>query len=187
LRSFIAIELPEAVKSALSEFQQELKKCGADVRWVKPESVHLTLKFLGNISEKDVDRIIKSLEGTCRKYTAFNLEISGAGVFPNKKSPRVLWIGVTVNGAFAKLQQEIEDAMASMGFEKENRKFVPHLTLGRCRSSIGKEALLEKIELHKDNTFGVIDVKNVSFMKSELSPVGAKHTRVAEIALGKQI
>jgi len=184
LRSFIAIELPEAVKSALSEFQQELEKCGADVRWVKPEGIHLTLKFLGNINDKDVDRIVKTVEGTCKKYTAFNLEIAGAGVFPNKKTPRVLWVGITGNGAFAKLQQEIEDAMASMGFEKENRKFVPHLTLGRFRSSIGKEALLDKIELQKDNKFGVIDVKTVSFMKSDLSPAGAKHTRVAEILLG---
>jgi len=184
LRSFIAIELPEAVKSALSEFQQELEKCGADVRWVRPEGIHLTLKFLGNINDKDVDRIVKTIEGTCKKYTAFNLEIAGAGVFPNKKTPRVLWVGITGNGAFANLQQEIEDAMASMGFEKENRKFVPHLTLGRFRSSIGKEALLDKIELHKDNKFGMIDVKTVSFMKSDLSPSGAKHTRVAEILLG---
>ncbi len=176
--------MPEAVKSALSEFQQELKKCGADVRWVKPESVHLTLKFLGNISEKDADRIIKTLEGTCSKNTEFTLDIAGAGVFPNKRFPRVLWVGINGNGTFTALQQEIEDAMASMGFEKENRKFLPHLTLGRFRSLIGKEALLEMIELHKDNKFGVIDVKNVSFMKSELSPAGAKHTRIAEILLG---
>ena len=102
----------------MSEFQQELEKCGADVRWVKPEGIHLTLKFLGNINDKDVGEIIKTVEGTCKKYKAFNLEIAGAGVFPNKKIPRVLWVGITGNGAFAKLQQEIEDAMASMGFEK---------------------------------------------------------------------
>ena len=177
--------MPEAVKSALSEFQQELNKCGADVRWVKPLNVHLTLKFLGEINEKDVYRIIEAVEGTCRKYTAFNLEVSGAGVFPNKRYPRVLWVGINGNGTFSALQQEIEDAMASMGFEKENRKFVPHLTLGRFRSSIGKEELLDKIELHQANKFGVIDVKTVSFMKSDLGPAGAKHTRVAEILLGE--
>jgi len=185
LRSFIAIELPEAVKSALSEFQQELNKCGADVRWVNPLNVHLTLKFLGEINEKDVCRIIKAVEGTCRKYTSFYLEIAGAGVFPNKRSPRVLWVGINGNGTFTALQQEIEDTMAFMGFEKENRKFVPHLTLGRFRSLIGKEALLDKIELHQATKFGAIDVKTVSFMKSDLGPAGAKHTRVAEIFLGE--
>jgi 2'-5' RNA ligase len=105
-------------------------------------------------------------------------------VFFRTEKPRVLWVGITGNGAFAKLQQEIEDTMASMGFEKENRKFVPHLTLGRFRSSIGKEALLDKIELHQATKFGVIDVKTVSFMKSDLGPAGAKHTRIAEILLG---
>ena len=175
--------MPEPVRTALSELQNGLKKCGADVRWVKPEGVHLTLKFLGEIKEKDVDRIVNIIEGTCSQYTAFNLEIAGAGVFPNKRSPRVLWVGINGNGTFAALQQEIEDAMASMGFEKENRKFVPHLTLGRFRSLIGKESLLEEIELHKDNKFGVIDVKSVYLMKSDLSPAGAKYTKVAEIAL----
>lgn len=175
--------MPESVRTALSEFQNGLKKCGADVRWVKPEGIHLTLKFLGNINDKDVDEIIKTVEGTCRKYAAFNLEIAGAGVFPNKRSPRVLWVGINGNRTFAALQQEIEEAMASMGFEKENRKFIPHLTLGRFRSLIGKETLLEEIELHKDNKFGFIDVKSVSFMKSELSLAGAKHMRIAEIAL----
>ncbi len=73
--------------------------------------------------------------------------------------------------------------MASMGFEKEDRKFVPHLTLGRFRSLMGKETLLEEIELHKDNKFGVIDVKSVCVIKSDLCPGGAKYTKVAEIAL----
>jgi len=183
LRSFIAIELPEPVRTALSELQNGLKKCGADVRWVKPEGIHLTLKFLGDIKEKDVDRIVNIIEGTCSQYKAFNLEIAGAGVFPNKRSPRVLWVGINGNGTFAALQQEIEDAMASMGFEKEDMKFIPHLTLGRFRSLIGKESLLEEIELHKDNKFGVIDVKSVCFIKSDLCPGGAKYTKVAEIAL----
>lgn len=183
MRSFIAIELPETITSALSSLQQELKQCGADVRWVRPEGIHLTLKFLGEVEDKDVAGIVKMIEGTCMRYRAFNLEIKGTGVFPNKKSPRVLWVSVYGNETFMELQREIEDGMASMGFEKENRRFSPHLTLGRFRSLRWKETLLDKIELNKDTKFGTMDIKSVSLMQSDLSPAGAKYTRVAEILL----
>jgi len=185
LRSFIAIELPEAVISALSGFQQELKKGGADVRWTRPQGIHLTLKFLGNIADENTAGIIEATEGTCRKYPCFDLQIKGAGVFPNMKAPRVLWVGVSENTILEGLRKEVEDRMASLGFEKEDRKFSPHLTLGRFRSSYGKGPLLEEIELNKDREFGFINVRTISFMKSELSPAGAKYTRIAEIAMGK--
>ncbi len=171
------------MRTALSELQDELKKCGADVKWVRPESIHLTLKFLSDIKEKDVDSIAKLIEGTCKKHTVFNLEIKGTGVFPNMRSPRVIWIGVDGTSSIIRIQKEIEDGMASLGFEKENRSFSPHLTLGRFRSLWGKEALMEKIETYKDGEFGSMDVNSISLMKSELSPAGAKYTRVAEIAL----
>lgn len=185
MRSFIAIELPEAVISALSEFQQELKKCGADVRWVRPQNIHLTLKFLGTVDDKDSGRIKEAIEGTSKNFSYFDLHIKGTGVFPNMNNPRVLWIGVSVNETLGGLQKTIEDAMASLGFEKENRKFAPHLTLGRFRSSYGKESLLEKIELNSDREFGHIPVMMICLMKSDLSPAGAKYTRIAEIPLGK--
>ncbi len=185
MRSFIAIELPETTKLSLAELQQEFKNCGTDIRWVKPENIHLTLKFLGNIEEKNVSSIVKKIEGACNKYTAFSLEISGVGVFPNTKSPRVLWVGVIGNEVFNGLQQEIESGMASLGFQRENRKFIPHLTLGRFKSSQGKGALLDKIQLYENNRFGLIDVMSISLMRSDLSPAGARHTRIAEVSLGK--
>ncbi len=185
MRSFIAIELPEKIKSALSELQQELKKCGTDIRWIKPENIHLTLKFLGNIDEKDIDTIVKIIEGTCSRYSVFELHISGVGVFPNVKSSRVLWVGVKGNEVFTGLQQEIESGMASLGFQRENRKFIPHLTLGRFKSSQGKGALLDKIQLHENTIFGLIDVKSVSLIRSDLSQAGARYSRIVEILLGR--
>jgi 2'-5' RNA ligase len=183
LRSFIAIELPETIKSALAELQQELKRSEADIRWVKPENIHLTLKFLGNIEEKLVDDIVKAIETTCNKYPEFDLEIKGMGVFPNIKSPRVIWVGVNSSEILTDLQHNIESEMAALGFEPENRKFTPHLTLGRFKSSRGKEALLEDIKLHKDSKLGLINVKSVYLMRSDLSPAGARYTRIAEISL----
>lgn len=171
------------MRTALSELQNELKKCGADVKWVRPESIHLTLKFLGDIKEKDVDSIVKLIEGTCKKHTVFNLEIKGTGVFPNMRAPRVIWIGIDGAATIMELQRELEDGVASLGFEKENRSFSPHLTLGRFRSLWGKEALIEKIETYKDGKLVSIDVNSISLMKSELSPAGAKYTKLAEVFL----
>ncbi len=184
MRSFIAIELPETAKSALAELQQEFKKCGADIRWVKPENIHLTLKFLGNIDEKNVDKVVKIIKEVCNRYNMFTLEVKGIGVFPNIKSPRVLWVGIN-GGVLAELQGEIEDGMASLGFERENRKFTAHLTLGRFRSSMGKEGLLEAIKLHEKDSFGSINVKSIFLMRSDLNPAGAQHTKIAGVFLGK--
>lgn len=185
LRSFIAIELPEAVKSALAALQQDLKKCGADIRWVKPENIHVTLKFLGDIDGKNVGNIVKQLDGACAEHPLFDLEISGTGVFPNPKSPRVLWAAIQSVDTLEKLHGDIELAMASLGFSPEGRKFAPHLTLGRFRSLKGSEALMGKIEQHKNDKFGLINVKVISLMRSDLTPAGAKYSRLAEVNLAQ--
>ena len=183
MRSFIAIELPETAKSALAGLQQELKKTGADVRWVKPENIHLTLKFLGNIEKNIIDSIVQILTGTCNKFEAFTLEIKGTGVFPSVKSPRVIWVSANGKTTVTGIQLEIETGLSSLGFEREKRTFTPHLTLGRFKTSQGKRPLLDKVELFKDNSYGVINVRSISIMRSDLSPTGAKYTRIAEIPL----
>ncbi len=185
MRCFIAIELSEDVKSGLAVLQQDLKECGADIRWVKPDNIHLTLKFLGDVDETNVRSIVEQVVGACANYSFFDLEISGIGVFPNMKSPRVLWAGVQGVDMFEGLYRDIDAGMASLGFQKEKRKFSPHLTLGRFRSMKGKSAAADKIELHENDRFGSIKVKAVSLIKSELNPAGAKYTRVAEVTIGK--
>ena len=183
MRSFIAIELPETIKKALAGFQQELGKCGADVRWVRPDNIHLTLKFLGDIEEDKADIIAEKIKGTCKGQSGFKLGISGTGVFPNKRAPRVLWAGIELNGGIKSLQEGIEEAMASLGFEREKRRFSPHLTLGRFRSSRGKQAVLDKMDAYTENIFGLMNVKSVLLMRSELEPKGAKYTKIAEAIL----
>ena len=185
LRSFIAIELPETVKSAFVELQGELKKTGADIRWVKPENIHLTLKFLGN-TEESTDSIVDVIKGTCSRFEPVTLEIRGVGVFPNVKSPRVIWAGMNCNTALAEIRNSIEEGLFSLGFERDSRKFSPHLTLGRFRSSQGRRPLMDKIELLKDKSYGMIHAETVVLMKSDLAPGGAQYTRLAEISLGKR-
>lgn len=185
MRSFLAIELPETIKKALAEFQQELKKCGSDVRLTRPENIHLTLKFLGNIEEDKADIIAEKIRVTCKGLSVFKLSISGTGVFPNNRAPRVLWAGIELNDEIKTLQEAIEEAMASLGFERENRRFSPHLTLGRFRSSSGKQAVLDKMDSYRENIFGIMDVNSVLLMRSDLGPGGAKYRKVAELKLAK--
>jgi 2'-5' RNA ligase len=183
LRSFIAIELPEEVKSALSRLQDKLKESAVDIRWVKPDNIHLTLKFLGDIDDKNIGNIVQQLEGACAKYSFFELAVSGIGVFPNVRSPRVMWAGLKYEDAFAGFHGEIENGLASIGYEREGRRFSPHLTLGRFRSFKGKASVSERIELHKNDRLGSIGVRTISLMESKLSPSGASYSRVKEIAL----
>lgn len=186
MRCFIAIELPEAVKSTLSGIEEELKKSKADVRWVKPDNVHLTLKFFGNIEDKKTEKIIEIMENICSQYAPFTIEIKGMGTFPNIKSPRVLWVGIEGNDTLKTLQEEIENKMESIGFEREDRAFTAHLTLGRFRSSIEKEGLLKAVKLHEKDTFvGSINVQSLSLIRSDLHPEGARYTKIIDIPLGK--
>ncbi len=183
MRSFIAIDLPERVKSAISELQQELKKCKADIRWVKPDNIHLTLKFLGDTDEKILDRIVEATKAVCSGYSGFNLEIKSVGVFPDMRAPRVLWVGISDNDSLSGLQKSIEDGLAKLWFTPEKRRFRPHLTLGRFRSSSGKEGLYDKIEEHKNLSLGSMEVESLFLIKSELTPSGAEYTKIAGIDL----
>lgn len=179
MRSFIAIELHETVKKILAEFQQEMKKCGPDVRWTRLDNIHLTLKFLGNIEEDKADTIAEKIKGACKGRSGFKIGITGTGVFPNDRSPRVLWAGIDLNDEIIALHEKIEDAMASVGFEREKRRFSPHLTLGRFRSPGGKQAALDKLDSYREKIFGIMDVNSVLLMRSDLGPGGAKYTKIA--------
>lgn len=185
MRCFIAIEIPEVIKSELLEIGEELKKHGADVRWVKPDNIHLTLKFLGNIKEEIAGKISGIIEAICSHYDSFDLTIKGLSVFPNRKSPRVLWVGIEGNNILATLQKEVDEGMSSIGFENEKREFTAHFTLGRFRSSRGKEALLDTINQRKNDNFGSITVRSLSLMKSDLSPTEAKYSKISEVPLGR--
>ncbi|HDK17379.1 MAG TPA: RNA 2',3'-cyclic phosphodiesterase [Nitrospirae bacterium] len=185
LRSFIAIELPGTIRAALADLQQELKGCGADVRWVDPANIHLTLKFFGDIKEETAEEIIRLMQRTCHNHDPLNLEIKGVGMFPGPGSPRVLWVGIDSNDALADLHKELENKMSSLGFESEKRRFTPHLTLGRFRSLKGKECLLEKIRLREKDSLVPMHIRSLSLMKSELDPAGARHTKIGGASLDK--
>ncbi len=184
MRLFIAIELPGEIKRAIAEVQDRLKAAGGNANWTRPEGIHLTLKFLGEVEEARIPGILQALSGAAQGAGQLGLEIAGAGAFPNTRAPRVLWLGVMGDtGKLAALQARIEDAMAGLGFEREARKFSPHLTLGRVRFPKPRDDWERRIEAVRNARPGGFDASSVSLMQSELRREGAVYTEVERINL----
>jgi len=181
MRAFIALELSEEIKEELSRLEAELKKSDADVKWVKPENIHLTIKFLGNIQEttegNKIEQIKKILDGISSQTKPFGISLFKLGVFPSLDYPRVIWTGIDKNGnAFAeKIAVLIEEKLEMVGFPKEKRPFSAHLTLGRVRSGRNKAELKQKVSSL------VVQIKSctinhATLFQSTLTPRGAIYT-----------
>jgi len=185
VRAFIAVELPPDIKDALKSVQDLLRKTGADVRWVRPEGIHLTLKFLGDMDASIVDDLAGALKGSLEGRGAVGLRLGGTGVFPNRRAPRVVWAGLDGDvDRLAELAEIVEGVCEGFGFERETRPFKPHLTLGRVKSRRGTGALLDVLDeagKRIDRDFGA---QHVCLIRSELRPTGAVYTVLAQILLG---
>jgi 2'-5' RNA ligase len=185
IRSFLAIELPGLILRKIGEVQGGLKSSRADARWTNPETIHLTLKFFGNIEESRIDSIFKSIEEPIRSTPPFSLKVRGVGAFPHLKNPRVIWIGlVDEREALTSLQKQIETYLEKIGFQPEDRPFRPHLTMGRMKSSRGKEELAERMERYREEEFGDFEVERVVLFKSDLRPSGPIYTPLGDVRLG---
>ena len=182
IRSFLAIELPKLILKKIEEVQRDLRSTRADVRWVNPEKIHLTLKFFGNIEESRIDPIFKSIEEPIRNTPPYSIEVKGVGAFPQLRNPRVIWIGL-VNGKeiLTSFQKQIEAQLEKIGFQTENRPFHPHLTLGRMKSSRGREEMVGRMEKHREEEFGDFQVERVILFKSDLKPSGPVYTLLREM------
>ncbi len=179
MRTFIAIEIPAEIKMALSGLQTELRRAGADVSWTKPENIHLTLKFLGEIEERLVNEIERACIETVVEFQPFTLDLNGAGVFPNARQPRVLWAGLS--GEIEKaveIQWRLDERLMTIGFEREEKFFRPHLTIGRVKSNRKTRELLALADDYQLPKL-IFDVKEIVMMKSELHPAGARYTTLA--------
>jgi len=188
VRSFLAIELPKPIIKKIEEVQGDLKSTHAEVRWVSPEKIHLTLKFFGNIDESRIDLIFKSIEESIRNTSPFSLKVRGVGAFPNLKNPRVIWMGL-VEGReiLVSLQKQIETQLEKVGFQPEDRPFHPHLTLGRIKSTRGKEELVGRMEKYKnEEEFGDFLVERLILFKSDLRPTGPIYSPLKELKLGSE-
>ena len=189
IRSFIAIELPPEIREALGSLEKRLKAGRHPfVRWVDPDSIHLTLKFLGNVDSTSVPDIVEAMNRVPKPMSSLLFQIEGVGVFPNWNRPQVVWVGI--GGDITKLgslQRDLENTLAPLGFPRESRSFRPHLTLGRLRD---RASLKDRQEFGtlarsvRSETRPSFEVSSLSLMKSQLTPSGAVYSRLASVELG---
>ncbi len=184
MRTFIAIEIPEETMQGLRDAQRLLRTDAVDASWPKPEGIHLTLKFLGEVPESKVPGIMDALTLAVAGSRRFRLGVNGTGTFPNARNARVVWAGLGGEiECLDRLQAAVEDAMESAGFERENRPFTPHLTLGRIKYIRSREAWVRSLEQVKGLSLPAFEVSSFNLMKSELKRTGAEYTQVAKFEL----
>lgn len=183
VRTFIAAHIPDNHRRQIGEFQQRLKRFGGDIRWVKPESIHITLKFLGEIDIEMVDAVADAVGNACMNRDAFEIQIVGCGSFPNQHRPRVLWMGIKKGGeTLSECAKAIEENLVPLGFKKEKRSYTAHLTLGRVKSPRG---ISETVSKMMDESFSMdpFVIDSFSLMQSDLQKTGAVYTALRHIKL----
>ncbi len=177
MRLFVALELSDAVRAAVLNLVDLLQRARADARWMRPEGMHLTLKFIGEVPEEELAPIRQALS-TVRSAKPVAMEFRGLGYFPNDRRPRVLWVGSEASENLAELAAQMEAALEPLGIARENRPFVPHLTLGRFKSSQRLEHLQKEIAALPSTEFGQVETGEFLLFQSKLSPKGAEYTKL---------
>jgi len=192
IRSFIAIELSDEVKVALRQVQRELKRSRVAqiARWVSPDGIHLTLKFLGNVAMQRLGEIERVLYRACEPYAPFPVSLTEPGCFPNTRRARVIWIGIGGDvETLARLHDAVESGLKPLGFEPERRGFTPHLTLARIRNRARPQERQEMAQWVSGVQVGSdvsMTVREVSLIRSDLRPTGAVYTRLAAVPLSDE-
>jgi 2'-5' RNA ligase len=183
-RAFVAIDLPDTVRSLLAAAQQKLKSYGFRVKWVRPQSIHLTLKFLGNIDGVQADAVVGAMTQAAKGCAALALAPSGVGVFPNARRARVIWVGIGGQlDRLKSLQRALEAQLADLGFPRETRPFKGHLTLGRVKGKIAPHRLQAALDDLANFEAGSFEVNQIILFKSQLQSSGAVYSRVKQVIL----
>jgi len=199
MRVFVGLDIDDEIRGRMEEFIREVRGLAPDVRWVTPESLHVTLKFVG---EKP-DGVVKEIEKTLGSIAAEAFEVSfrGCGFFPTAKAARVFWVGIETDARLAQLADKVEEKLAGIGIPKEERAFSPHLTLARGGARIGSGSgapgrrsgdrvnqrfakLQERLNEQATLEFGTMAAREFFLYRSQLSPKGARYTKIARFGLG---
>lgn len=189
LRLFIAVTVPPVARTEMTRVQQELRPLAApaDVRWVKPEQFHLTLKFLGDVPANSVDAAKNALAGACAGIAPFLLRAKGIGFFPDERAPRVIWVGIENEDHLTELQKRIAESFRPFIEKPGEDQFHAHVTLGRFQKFRRHKAekLQLRAQLYSNHRFGKWQVQQIDLMQSELSPAGAYHRLLSSVHLAK--
>lgn len=184
MRAFVAIDLPEGIRAGLARTQAALQAAcshNGDIRWRRANGLHLTLKFLGEISADQKQAVIAALRGVgwCETVT---VEVKGFGFFPNARHPRVLWAGIDAPSALGELAGKVNAVLEEFGFGPEEREFRPHLTLARFRNGRPDAALEAALKEFSSRSLGAFEVTEYYLFESRLKPGGAEYSKLARFA-----
>ncbi len=177
MRAFVAIDLPEQIRAALRVAQEDFRAFCPEGRWTKPDGIHLTLKFLGEIPDARVKQVTETLKNLGR-FEEFAVEVRGFGFFPDPRRPRVFWAGIKAPPDLSSLAARVETSMEKLGFAREGRAYSPHLTLARFKIPRPQPALQAAAETKKDQSLGVFRVSEFFLFESRLAPQGADYRKV---------
>lgn len=185
IRTFIAAEIPADVRGVLARHMTNFRAAAPLVKWSDPDNLHLTLRFLGDVKENDLEELFDAVADAVVDVPAFPLEIRGVGSFPNWRHPRVVWAGCGEGAKEAvELASVVEEACVSLGYERERRPFRPHLTLGRVKQPADGFGLADMVEGLEEESFGYIDVDSVVVFMSSLRRYGPVYSPMARLPLG---
>ncbi|MFZ5447080.1 MAG: RNA 2',3'-cyclic phosphodiesterase [Thermodesulfobacteriota bacterium] len=186
IRAFLAIDLPDTMRPQLALLIEELKRSRAEVRWVTVNNIHLTMKFFGNVPDKEIDTLALAAREVAQTEVPFQLKATIAGAFPSPKAPRVVWLGLGGDVVpLNRLYYQLEKAFDKLGYPPEGRAFHPHLTLGRVKSPANRDKLARMLETMPPLDWPPFEVKELILFQSVLSPKGSTYTPLKVIPLGK--
>ena len=185
IRAFIAIDVPPEVKNRLNSVSAALGSLDLDARLAPVSSIHLTLRFLGNVEASRVPGLGGALRCCARQVQPFPLAVRSLGAFPNRKRPRVVWAGISGGGELERLHRLLEFELQQLGFDRESKNFRPHLTLLRLKSSRNLKRLSGFLEQEEDRTSPVsFRVRRIHLYESRLHSTGARHLKLVTAELG---
>ncbi len=188
VRAFIAIELADETIAFIQKIQEGLRSSGIKARWIRPENIHLTLKFLGDINNEDVKKVGDAIISAAGENAAITLRAKGIGVFPGVKRPRVIWTGIAGRTKeLVDLQKILDEKLQSSGFPKEKRSFKGHLTIARIKKKIDAKRLIDAMKEFSGFESKTFTVDEVVLFKSELKSSGAVYTRLKSTSLTKPV
>ncbi|MCX8069649.1 MAG: RNA 2',3'-cyclic phosphodiesterase [Thermodesulfovibrionales bacterium] len=175
MRAFIAIPIDDALKKELQGYIKQASLLTHSVRWTKRDNMHITIKFLDEITQELADKLAFELNKITKKYQPFELIINGTGTFPNLKVPRVLWVGIEKSETLHRLYQEIENLCTDVGIKKDDKAFSPHITVGRIKDKLS-ESMFDFIRASGNKKWGSLKVNEILLMKSVLKPEGPEYS-----------
>jgi 2'-5' RNA ligase len=185
IRTFIGVDLGKAIRDRAVALQETLARTGTEVKWVEPENLHVTLLFLGEVDDREVPKVCRLVAEETIQHPAFDMTVETVGCFPNARRPRILWVGVTEGAQqMQALHDGLEPPLEELGYRREERRYTPHVTLGRVKSDRPTNQLSIALTKHAAWKGGEIPVREILIMSSELKSTGPLYHVLSRAPLG---